>query len=156
MAGIDRNTIVFDPAVGVTGTEDMTPDLLHKAVRNCLYVANMWVPCFNLPRAFSGPYRAGIIVPGARVQICCIYHSATTPTSAARFYRIHSDDASDYLEDVLADGRSYGEFSDPPMFNETPELAPVANPTRRVVLHFSYAVGNIPPFTAFYRLVGGN
>lgn len=156
MPDIDRNIVIYDAAVGVTSEEDMTEALLHKAVKNCLYVANMWIPAFNLPYSTAGPFRAGFYVPGARIQICCIYHSTSTPSSPERLYAIHSDTAETLDEDRLAWGISYGEFTDPPLFREAPEIPPVASETRRVVIWFPIVAGSIPPFTAFYRIVGGN
>ena len=145
MPDIDLSYLVYDPAVGVSVEEDMTPDLLHKAVKNCLFTAFTWQPCFNIPVDFADGITLyqPILLPGAKLEICCI--SATVLSS----FDIIDGDLSLVFQSVE-------EFTEPmksPGGNPpSVVLEAVTEPFRQVILRCREQVRSC---TCFYRILGG-
>ena len=150
MPDIDLSYLVYDPAVGVSSTEDMTPDLLHKAVKNCLFTAFTWQPCYNSPTELAGGITVDIpvVLPGAKIEVCAI--SDSNPGAV-------------YIACELFDGEeSLGYWWSNELFTEPMEsalggagsivLEMVSDPWRMLTLR---VIPTVRPFTCFYRILGG-
>jgi len=145
MPDIDLSYLVYDPAVGVSSTEDMTPDLLHKAVKNCLFTAFTWQPCYNSPVELSGGITCyvPILLPGAKVEVCCI-----SPLVLCSFDIIDGEDST-----VFQSVFTFSEpMASPGGYPPTVVLDAIADPFRQVILRCR---DQVREFTCFYRILGG-
>ena len=146
MADINLSLVKFDPAVGVSSTEDMTEDLLHAAVRNPLFVGFTWTPLLNNATELAGGISlyAPVVLPGAKVEVCCI-----APLVLSTFDLILDGE-------TLATFQSVFEFGEPMKtsggYPPSATLGAIAEQTRSVILR---ARETVRSFTAFYRIIGG-
>lgn len=145
MADIDLTQVKYDPAVGVSSTEDMTTTLLHKAIKNPLSIGYTWTPCYNCSADLAGGITlyAPIMLPGAKVEVCCIQDVLSS------FDIIDGEDFSEVFQGVQ-------QFEEPmrsPGGNPPSVVLPaIANQYRQVILRCRDRVRH---FTCFYRLIGG-
>ena len=145
MPDIDLSYLVYDPAVGVSSTEDMTPDLLHKAIKNCLFTAFTWQPCYNSPTELAGGITVDIpvLLPGARIEICCI-----SETTGVTCMIIRGEDTF-YFQTV--DKFNEPMKADSGFFPASTVMGAQTVQIRQEILR----VGNAPAFTCFFRILGG-
>lgn len=146
MADIDLTQVVYDPAVGVSIIEEMTADLLHKAVKNPLFAGYTWTPCYCNAHDLAGGITlyVPVILPGAKVEVCCL--GATVLSS---FDVIVSEDESYIFQSV----QQFCEPMKSPGGNPpSVVLDAIAAPTRQVILR---ARETVRAFVCFYRLIGG-
>lgn len=150
MPDIDLSYLVYDPAVGVSSTEDMTPDLLHKAVKNCLFTAFTWQPCYNSPVALARGITVDVpvILPGAKIEVCTICDS--------------NPGAEGVFCELLDGEESLGAWLSNELFTEPMEsvlggtgsvvVEMVSDHWRQLTLRVT---ATVLPFTCFYRILGG-
>jgi len=147
MKTIDASTVSkFRPGVGVSGTELMTEDLQVNFAKNTAFQGYMWVPCFcrSITSSGPGPHWFDIILPNAEIDVMVVgFNSDAIPT--IYFFDIYQGDVK------LVDGV---QFASGNYFYET---AYISRLTSNAGLHrlkiWTYYVGDVYPFTMFYRIV---
>jgi hypothetical protein len=145
MADIDLTQVVYDPAVGVSIIEEMTADLLHKAVKNPLFTGYTWTPCYCNAYDLAGGISlyVPLVLPGAKVEVCCI-----SPLILCSFDIKDGKDSTVFQSVFTFSEPMKSPGAHPP----TVVLDAVADPFRQVILRCR---DQIRAFTCFYRLIGG-
>lgn len=146
MKTIDASTVnKFDPNVGASGTEPMTEGLQGRFARNTAFQGYMWVPCFcrSIQSSGPGPHWFDVILPNSEVDIVVVgLNDDATPI--IYFYDIYQGDVK------LVDG---AQFASGNYFYEKDYISKLtanADPYRLKI--WTYYVGDVYPFTMFYRI----